>query len=287
MNIPGVNLGFEQAANVERLSGLSIPANPAERDALQRRLAATWGAGDRAPWTQGQCKVCAVPNDAAPLRVDFGAAEGPLLFDAGCCPACHDLVQSHYHPWTRATDDNVSLTPLFDAQCDFRELLDSESFPPNFDRAAMQKALSLPRPSSKGLALVGDSGAGKTTTLWALFRQIERAGGNPKFLTGVELGRILGKAARDIEAIDWLAECRHLLIDDLGKERPTPGASALLWELLDRRYRKKLPLYFSTRFAGQALRDRFSEVELGTDIIRRLNELCAKVHFRVQGPAPA
>jgi DNA replication protein DnaC len=69
------------------------------------------------------------------------------------------------------------------------------------------------------------------------------------------------------------------MIDDLGKEKSTPAMAALLWEVLDKRYGRGLPLVITTRFSGAELRQRYGEECLGDDIVRRLNELCTGVLF--------
>jgi len=70
-----------------------------------------------------------------------------------------------------------------------------------------------------------------------------------------------------------------LMVDDIGKEKSTPAIAALLWEVLDKRYGRGLPIVLTTRFSGVELRGRFGEECLGDDIVRRLNELCSGVNF--------
>lgn len=269
-----------EARNVDRLCGFSIPDKPTFRTPMQAKLAETWGAGDKPVWSAGRCKLCAREIDATPHKLDlgFGALDVPVTV----CQDCQPLVDDDYNI-DRKGLKTISMTPVWDEECPVRflEVIESGNYPAHVDREAMRRCLSFSPGEAKGLALMGPSGSGKTTTLWALFRQLERAGSNPKFLTGVELGRALSKAARDLDAVEWLFRCRILIIDDLGKERATPAASALLWEVMDRRYQNKLPVILSTRFAGSEIRDRFGEPQLGADIARRLNELCRKVEFRL------
>lgn len=271
-----------ESANVERLTGLAIPARLNERSAFQARLASTWGAGSLPEWQEGHCKCCGRSMEATKHRFDMGDV-GVLDATATICDDCQPLVDSHYSP-DRKGLTRVSLCPEWEERCPqrLRELIEGGGYPPGFDQESMRRVLQFGSGERKGLALIGPSSAGKTTSLWALFRKIERAGTTPVFLTGVELGRTLAKAARDIEAIDWLCRARLLMIDDFGKERATPGASALLWELLDRRYQNNLPVVLSTRYNGDELRARFNEDQLGGDIVRRLNELCRKVQFSLR-----
>ena len=112
-----------------------------------------------------------------------------------------------------------------------------------------------------------------------LARELEREGRKPVMLTAVELYRRLARAARDAEAVPDLWGCSVLMIDDLGKEKVSPAAASLFWEVLDRRYQAGLPVILTTRWEGGDLRERFGEAYLGDDILRRLNALCSRVLF--------
>lgn len=276
-----LSVGEMEADNVNRLTGIAISSNRNRRDEFQRRLSDTWGAGERKEWGAGVCKVCCRAIDAAPVKFDAGNL-GVIEVSVTVCDDCNECVREHYSG--SSVVNEVKMTPKWDEECPMRlkELLETSAYPPNFDQDAFKQVGTWNGGSAKGLALVGPSASGKTTSLWGLFRKLERTGDNPVFLTGVELFRTLAKAARDLEQIDWLCSARILMIDDLGKERCSPAAAALLWELLDRRYQNKLPFFCSTRFSGDELKQRFGEVQLGGDILRRLNELCRPVRFKLQ-----
>jgi DNA replication protein DnaC/primosomal protein DnaI len=192
------------------------------------------------------------------------------------------LVRDHYGAQGATQSTEISLTPKWDENCPprFREVISGDvGLPASIDRNAYSRALAWKSTEGKGLAMVGAEGAGKSLSLWSLAREIEREGTAPVVIGAIELGRVLAKAARDMEAIGWLAACRVLMIDDLGKERATPAVGALLWELLDARYQHRRPVILTTRFSGEAMRDRFAEPHLGDDIRRRLNELCVGLKF--------
>lgn len=66
-----------------------------------------------------------------------------------------------------------------------------------------------------------------------------------------------------------------LLVDDLGKEVPTPRVVSLLWELFDRRYGAGLPSIVTTQFAPDRLAQRLGEsgeVETALAIVSRFRE---------------
>jgi hypothetical protein len=269
-----------EARNVLRLTGLDCDENPRHRSRWEIRLANTWGNGTRAEWDFGQpvCRGCAKSIDATPTRLQMFDAE--IELPVTVCGDCMELVRLHYSPDSQP-QNSASATPKWDEACPqrMREAIFGQ-LPANVDAQAYHRVKAW-RPGGKGVAMKGPSGSGKTTAYWALARALELDGCAPVTLNAVELGRILSKAARDIEQVDWLCGCSVLMIDDLGKEKSTPAMAALLWEVLDKRYGRGLPVVLSTRFSSDELRSRFGEECLGDDIIRRLNELCTGVTFQL------
>jgi len=264
-------------------TGLTISSVPMCRTQWERRLAATWGDNTRPEWQVGQpiCRGCGMTIDPTPS--DHVILGSPYQLPVSVCENCMVLVRIHYGA-EKLEDVQSSGTPSWDEKCPprIRDCITGR-MPDVIDIRALQKVRSW-RPNSygaKGLALKGPSGSGKTTAYWALARDLEDEGRTPVTITAVELGRILSKAARDIEAVDWLCGCAVLMVDDIGKEKSTPAMAALLWEVLDKRYGRGLPMVITTRFSGAELRGRFGEESLGDDICRRLNELCIGVNFRL------
>lgn len=273
--------GELQARNVSDLTGLKCNFDPAARTRWETRLIATWGTGTRKEWQYGQpiCRGCANDMDATPSQhVLLGQ---PIELPVTVCEDCMELVRIHYNG-EDGGPQTATMTPKWDAECPpkLREAIEN-GLSANIDRTAYEKVKAWRPSNGKGIAMKGPSGSGKTTAYWALARELEREGRAAVTLNAVELGRILSKAARDIEQVDWLCGCAVLMIDDLGKEKSTPAMAALLWEVLDKRYGKGLPVVLSTRFTGQELRQRFGEECLGDDIMRRLNELCSGVAFKL------
>ena len=278
-------LGTIEAQNVATLAGLEIDIEPARRSPWERRLVETWGAGQESEWKPGQprCKGCTDEIDPTPLSREIAGMM--VVLPVTVCEDCMKLVRAHYSTSNEPSRD-VSLTPKWDEECPmrFREVIEGETgLPPAVARASFDRVKAWRPKDGKGLALVGTQGSGKSLSLWALARELEREGCAPVVVNGVEFGRQLARAARDIESVEYLCRCRVLMIDDLGKEKATAAVGALMWEVVDQRYQRRLPMIITTRFSGQALRDRFSEPHLGDDIRRRLNELCRAVHFEIQG----
>lgn len=279
-----LTLDTVEARNVDSLASLAIEPNRTRRSRWENLLVRTWGDGGKVePWDFGQrrCRGCKAEIDDAPFHFTIAGVTGKLPVTV--CDECMSLVREHYGQSDRQPAE-VSLTPKWDEKCPprFREVIDGTiGIPPSVHRESYTRAIAWRLSEPKGLAMVGSEGAGKSLSLWSLAREIEREGTEPVVISAIELGRVLARAARDIEAIDWLCDCRVLMIDDLGKERATPAVGALLWELLDRRYQHRRPVILTTRFSGEAMRDRFAEPHLGDDIRRRLNEICVALRFNL------
>lgn len=272
-------------ANVWDAVGISVELRPEFRTELERRLVQRWGSG-QAKWKEGSCKICgatiANPRQVAEL---FGQE---MVFTFGCCDQCTEVRDAHYQRGRTQTGQKLSMTPQWDEQCPelYKELIDN--LPPAIDEQAFAQVRSwMPTKGGKGLILAGNSGKGKTTSLWALFRQLEKRETNAVFLTAVELQRQLSEAARDIKGVKHLTHCRVLIIDDLGKEKLTASVAALLWEVVDSRYANRRPLVISTRYASHAFEERFGDSVLGKDIRRRLIDCCQVVQFRGLDGSPA
>lgn len=282
MSINTLTLAQVEARNVEHATGNAIPENPQERSQLDHRLVQTWGAGGRT-WEQGKgvCKVCGEsfcrPGEDI-FRANIFGME--INWPTPVCDKCGELVLEIYGIGGSATSAHVSLTPNWDENCPprFKEAVDMPSLPAHIDAAAYRTMREW-RWSSRGLYAVGASGTGKTAALWALARDLERAGDRPLVIGAVELGRRLQQAAKDLTSVPDLCFARILMIDDLGKERATPAASSLFSEVLDHRYSHRLPVIITTRFSSKELRARFAEPSIGQDITRRLYEICAGLSF--------
>lgn len=276
------------ARHVRSATSLEINPNPAHRTRWEKTLAATWGRGDRGEWEVGMgiCKGCAREIDSTPTCAEVvGVA---LAIPSTVCDDCMVEVREHYDPAGCAEAVEPTATPRWDANCPprHREVALGEKRPSMIDWAAFETVRAWRTDTHpKGLAMQGEPGTGKTSAFWALARELELAGVAPITIGSVELGRVLAEAARDVREVAWLYRCRVLMIDDLGKERPTPAASSLLWEILDRRHSHGLPIIITTNFSGASIEARFCDEHLGGAIRRRLNELCAPVWFsaRAQG----
>jgi DNA replication protein DnaC len=65
--------------------------------------------------------------------------------------------------------------------------------------------------------------------------------------------------------------CQLLLIDDIGKGRLSPAAEELLYDILDKRSEKQLPIIWTANSTAEQLHDMMS-ADRGDAIMRRLGE---------------
>jgi hypothetical protein len=267
-------LGSLEALRVFDACGVRIEIEPARRSAMEARMVRAWN--DGGSWHLGRCKICAGSFIAEPVRL--WECEIPVTV----CDACAAMVTEHYR-CDRERDQIVTQNPWWDEHCppNYRELITGKRWPDHCDRKAIERVQAWTSDEKKGLVLLGASGAGKTLSLWAKARDLERDGIKPVFLSAVEFARKLAVAARDLDKADWLMRARVLIIDDLGKEKLSAAVAPLIWEVLDARNNHRLPTLISTRFKGGEFVARFTEAVLGEDIRGRIVESCSVVQFGI------
>lgn len=274
-----------ESRHVQDATGLKIETLAHKRSRWETRLVGTWGQGKRGEWSSelGICKGCGCEIDATPAVAEVLGA--PIAIPTTVCDDCMILVREHYDPLRdQRAEDNATATPKWDANCGARHkaVVLGEVRPPQVDWKAYERAIAWTPADGRGLVLTGAPGTGKTSAFWALARSLEAAGHGPITLSSLELGRVLGEAGRDIRDVGWLYRCRVLMVDDLGKERASPGVASLLWEVLDKRLASNLPVILTTNFTGAELAARFGEQHLGDAIRRRISELCRQIRFAAE-----
>jgi DNA replication protein DnaC len=137
-----------------------------------------------------------------------------------------------------------------------------------------KKLLTMPR---KGVGLLGPTGVGKSRILYELFRLWYCSGRATVCLLPVaQFARVCASMNGNEERLKMIRraiEADFLLLDDIGKEKPTVRVETDLFDILDARYRAAKPLFVATNFTGDQLAARFSE-ENGAAMVRRIKETC-------------
>jgi len=132
----------------------------------------------------------------------------------------------------------------------------------------------------RGVILVSPPGCGKTHLASASVKVLAARGRRVKFYKVIDiLGRLRGSfrdEAREHEEdiIEELASLDVLFLDDFGVERPTQYAEDALYRIIDRRYRRELPIFATSNLDLGELAKRIDD-----RIPSRLAGMCSVVKF--------
>lgn len=140
-----------------------------------------------------------------------------------------------------------------------------------------------PRDPTKGFALTGVTGAGKTHLAAAIARRlIERRCSVMWVNTAALFMRIRSTYGHDSEEseedlIDELVAPDLLVLDDLGVERPTAWVLERLYVILNRRHEECKVIMFTSNYDGRELTERLRTPEAGDLADRLISRLVGMV----------
>ncbi len=135
----------------------------------------------------------------------------------------------------------------------------------------------------KGLILIGNNGVGKTHLACSIANKLIENG------TPVIYGTLINLLAElrnsydtdnnisEMEIIKLYENVDLLIIDDLGKEKPSEWGLEKLFTIVNSRYENNLPVIITTNYNQNSLVERLSlngEIETAKSIISRLYEMC-------------
>lgn len=172
----------------------------------------------------------------------------------------------------RAAAEGRKIRSLRQAPKRFRDHIDG------FDVADFAAAIK----DGAGLYITGPNGTGKTTFAHALIAVLHDDG------VGVEvtsLGETVTRLRSDINSQQLtyahLASAGVLVLDDLGRENPTPGAAETLFRIVNTRYERKAPIVITSNLTIGQLGSWLSraDVSTGKAVASRLSEMCQVVHM--------
>lgn len=126
----------------------------------------------------------------------------------------------------------------------------------------------------KSLYIHGPYGDGKTHFACALAKSLIDMGAFVRFENSKHvITEVQGTySSGHTDVLDRCYNCRVLVLDDLGKEQPTPYSISMLYELIDARYSAKKPIVVTSNFARDELLHRWAPADLATaeSIVSRL-----------------
>lgn len=139
---------------------------------------------------------------------------------------------------------------------------------------------------AKGIGMIGKSGAGKTRAAVELLKKFHEQGRSFCFMKATKLTQHAQDKFSDspeiknkaLERIKKAYNCHILLIDDLGKGRLPATAEELLYDLIDERTERGLPVIWTSNAGADQLNSMLS-ADRGQPIIRRLAEFSTIVNL--------
>lgn len=137
---------------------------------------------------------------------------------------------------------------------------------PELNQAALRKVMEWNPACGTGLAIQGPAGTCKTRMAFLRLRELHFNGVTVRAIRAPELNWIstqqfsndAEEKSNAIAVLRSLKSASVLFIDDLGKERATARLETELWDLLEARASKRMPIIFTTNFSGDEFASRFT-----------------------------
>jgi DNA replication protein DnaC len=222
-----------------------------------------------------RCPACGTPLDVRTLNFPLGLGPRTFAIECPCARAAREAAAHEAERAAAALRRRVRLAACgIPARFARATLTAADRTAPGRAPllAACQALVTTGAPAGRGLVLLGDPGTGKTYLAAAVTRALIDRDLDAVFVSLPQL--VLGGRARAPEAaaafdaaLDRARTCAHLWLDDVGRERPTEWARAVLALLLDGRYAAGLATSVAAALSPRALQAR-----LGPALARRVAE---------------
>jgi DNA replication protein DnaC len=221
------------------------------------------------------CRICGAKTKAFRAAVDFAL-----------CDDCDAREVERVSQEIAARNRAIRTATWNERKMPLRDT-DVDQLPAH--RAQVDKVLKW-KYGPKGLVIHGVTGMGKTRTVLTLLHRLYVEEGHD-----YEFCRV-PKWARELESsppsqvrslVSPLFYVPLVVLDDVGKERPTERGISALFDVIDTRTSHGLPLIITSNYNGAKLLERLSErdAETAAAIIRRIREFCVNVAFEPKGGA--
>lgn len=225
-----------------------------------------------------KCKICGCDIHYEPVR--FGALTLPA---PNICDACEPIIEEK-HAKERMEARRKERAKDFRGLCpESMQTIDASRL-----KCGPEKLEAVVRHDiAQGLVIHGETGMGKTRLMWQLVKRIyvtEMRG--VKVLRDSAFGRLIERSyaegmGKHDELIERLSKVSFLFIDDLGKAKLTERVETDLFDIIDARYAADKPCIFTSQFVGSSLEQRFSTIETGEAVVRRIRETCKSLALTV------
>ena len=165
-----------------------------------------------------------------------------------------------------------------------------ENYQPTFENGDAVRICSeyvkdfdiISRENKNGLFITGSCGVGKSHIAFAVANALIEKGNSAIAMTMIDLLLKIKSSFNDEgqseeQILKIYEDCSLLVIDDLGKEKPTEWALQMIYAIIDRRYNAMKPIIVTTNFNASELIKQFGDSSIANAIVDRLFEICQYV----------
>ncbi len=157
-----------------------------------------------------------------------------------------------------------------------------------YDNAKKYVSRLINNETDKGLFIVGTYGVGKTYLASCIANECIKNGITVVFGTLMQLLGYIKDTYKDSniadkEYLNLYSSVDLLIIDDLGKEKPTEWVLEKLFLIVNNRYNDYLPIVITTNYNKNQLRERLcinKNYSMVDSIISRLYEMCGGIEIK-------
>ena len=149
------------------------------------------------------------------------------------------------------------------------------------DKESYEKAMAWVY-GSKGMVFIGETGSGKSRSLWLLLNRLANDGVD---FISIRASDFANEAAENYKN-GWGAGWRRkmettplLALDDLGNAPQGERGEGELFEVVKNRLESMLPVIVTTQKVGDDFKKSFRDEDRAVALVRRLRESCTGIKF--------